>query len=47
MTYLRNLSTRVVEEVDQLRPFPLDLEKIATDVGVVLEISAEVLRGFS
>lgn len=41
------LPARVVEEIDEFRPFPLYLEQVAADVGVVFEIATEISRRFS
>lgn len=47
MPNLCYLSARVVEEVDEFRPFPLNLQQVAADVGVVFEIATEIPGGFS
>lgn len=42
-THLCDLPTRGVQKVDQLRPLPLDFQQVSADVGVVFQVTAEIL----
>lgn len=45
--YLFNLSARIVEELDELVPIPLDFHEIPADIRIIFKIAAEILGGFS